>query len=510
MSTKNQLDINKHASRYDDWKEEYNWEKCKTNREEYGKFLCSFLTSTEDSLVVNLNGSWGTGKTELLRRLYIELATRKHAVVYIDTWESDFSNDALAVVCSELLTQLGNIFDKNNAEANEAIGLLKKGFSKCLGFTQGAAMVFGDLVTAKAAKGGELIVNAIPELTDNSVCGTNLQLVEKVQQSQLERVQAMKDIKKQITFLSELMHEIYGLDKQIVILVDELDRCRPNYAIEILEVIKHFFQTKGCVFLVATDTEALQHSVGAIYGTEFKSEDYLKRFFDRKISLSEVSTLDYLKCKGIDLSSYVDEGIVFSSFQGSTDQHIKFFSDLFTFHKMKLRDIDQALQKFFASLDFIVPKDGHLGTVINGIVLMTGIIEESYNPNVFKSRTSNEMQHMNINHGSFTNLINLHLSLVSKKFAKSVYDWSGNNHTYHANSSMLGIQSINPTLDNDAHGRTLNLMNINGSKVVNMYGLLGNDGNIIEDIINFEKDEEHRYWLWDDYRKIIELSGHIE
>ncbi|MEL0615029.1 P-loop NTPase fold protein, partial [Marinomonas arenicola] len=47
--------------------------------------------------------------------------------------------------------------------------------------------------------------------------------------------------------------------------VDELDRCRPSYAVEMLESIKHIFDIKGIVFVVATDSEQLQHGVKAIY-----------------------------------------------------------------------------------------------------------------------------------------------------------------------------------------------------------------------------------------------------
>jgi len=207
------VDINKYASRYDYWKDTYNWDTCKTNHEEYGKFLCSFLTNTDDSLVVNMNGSWGTGKTELLRRLYIELAEQKHAVAYIDAWESDFSNDALAVVCSELLTQLDNIFDKRNAKAKKAFDSLKKSINTCLEFTQGVAIAVGEVATMSLARGGKMLLAAAPNIQTKSVSETNMLLVDQIQQGQIARITAMKDIKKQISFLAELMHDIYGLKK---------------------------------------------------------------------------------------------------------------------------------------------------------------------------------------------------------------------------------------------------------------------------------------------------------
>ena len=77
-----------------------------------------------------------------------------------------------------------------------------------------------------------------------------------------------------------LLKEI-GKEKELplFILIDELDRCRPNYAIELLENIKHIFDIPGIVFIVATDSKQLSHSINAVYGSKFASEKYLKRFF---------------------------------------------------------------------------------------------------------------------------------------------------------------------------------------------------------------------------------------
>ena len=54
--------------------------------------------------------------------------------------------------------------------------------------------------------------------------------------------------------------------RKVFVLVDELDRCRPTYAIEMLETIKHFFSLDNYIFVVATDTNQLSHSIKAVYG----------------------------------------------------------------------------------------------------------------------------------------------------------------------------------------------------------------------------------------------------
>jgi hypothetical protein len=87
--------------------------------------------------------------------------------------------------------------------------------------------------------------------------------------------------------LEQLIGCLGGGERQlpILVLVDELDRCRPDYAIELLEGIKHLFGVPGVYFVVATNIPQLAHSVRAIYGNGFDGERYLKRFFDMEYSL---------------------------------------------------------------------------------------------------------------------------------------------------------------------------------------------------------------------------------
>ena len=63
-------------------------------------------------------------------------------------------------------------------------------------------------------------------------------------------------------------------------MIDELDRCRPTYAIELLETAKHIFGVDHVVFVLAVNRSELAHSVKALYGSEFGAEGYLRRFFD--------------------------------------------------------------------------------------------------------------------------------------------------------------------------------------------------------------------------------------
>lgn len=79
------------------------------------------------------------------------------------------------------------------------------------------------------------------------------------------------------------------------VFIDELDRCRPTYAIELLETVKHLFEIKGMIFVIATDTDQLQHSIKAVYGNRFDARKYLDRFFHRSFSLKQVNLSSYIE-----------------------------------------------------------------------------------------------------------------------------------------------------------------------------------------------------------------------
>ena len=77
--------------------------------------------------------------------------------------------------------------------------------------------------------------------------------------------------------------------KKIVIIIDELDRCRPTFAVQTLEIVKHLFNIPGIVFIFALDFSELQHCVRVVYGNEFDAIGYLRRFFDYSTFMPEVN-----------------------------------------------------------------------------------------------------------------------------------------------------------------------------------------------------------------------------
>ena len=85
---------------------------------------------------------------------------------------------------------------------------------------------------------------------------------------------------------------IDGCVDKLVIFIDELDRCRPNYALEMLERIKHYFDDDRIIFVISLNKEQLTHTITNYYGSGFDATRYLNKFFDLEMYLPVVDTVD--------------------------------------------------------------------------------------------------------------------------------------------------------------------------------------------------------------------------
>lgn len=282
------------------------WEHDHLDRIEVARFLTDYLTSIylEDNpdlsaghFVLNLNSTWGQGKTFLLKKWAADLEQAKYPIVMFDAWENDFSKAPLVGFISELYTSL-DPWLKRVAPARRAMVKVMESAKKIIGASVG---VVAGAAAAGLAEGamdlleGRLdISDKMTERTGDRVSESAGQLADKALKEHKDTKKAIEEFKKN---LGELVKAIennkVGLKLPLYIFVDELDRCRPTYAIELLENIKHLFGVRGVIFVVATNKEQLCHSIRAIYGSSFDSSAYLARFFDQEYSLPEPDNRRY-------------------------------------------------------------------------------------------------------------------------------------------------------------------------------------------------------------------------
>ncbi|MDD2369171.1 MAG: P-loop NTPase fold protein [Sulfuricurvum sp.] len=330
------------------------WEDDLLNRKKEGKFLSEYLlkrysNTPNKPFVLNINAEWGFGKTYFLKNLSKELATQKHPVIYFDAWQNDYSDQPLLAFISEMNTSLKpflsksaqgkKLFDKAwNTSKKLLMPILVKKFT---GLTYDQLMGEFDGSTENIKNENDTEDDA----TKNEVESVLSKLAESA-------LSDHETVRKSITTFKENMAKLLSyIDKNIsskqlpmFIFIDELDRCRPNYAIELLENIKHIFDIPGIMFVIATDSKQLSHSINAVYGQNFASERYLKRFFDQEYNLTKPDNYAFAQYL-FELHGITKDEKLFSPLEQEVykdkDINVELFTLYASFFKLGLRDQEQ-------------------------------------------------------------------------------------------------------------------------------------------------------------------------
>ena len=317
------------------------------DRARYASFLTNFLIeeASNGGYVLNINAPWGTGKTYFLNRWLIDLKA-KHPVVYIDAWKQDFSNDPMLSVVSSIIEQLKEFQPIEQKTVGNAVG-------KVGGFIKDIAPIVAKGVMKKAT-GIDLNDDGEHDLSkaDEAILGDiAAKVTDKMIKNHNATLNSITTFKKAI---QEWIGSIEGnstLTTPAFIFIDELDRCRPTYAVQMLEVIKHFFEMDNIIFVVATDTDQLQHAIKAVYGQEFGAQTYLGRFFNRRCTLQSVSKEhfidNFISQKFKHTESVFENLDTWPKLRGKEDL-VNLIIQLEVAFNLSLRDLEQLIDKVIA------------------------------------------------------------------------------------------------------------------------------------------------------------------
>ncbi|WP_370387768.1 P-loop NTPase fold protein [Snodgrassella alvi] len=245
------------------------------NRKDNIETLTTFITSFEQSIVLCIDGGWGQGKTTFIKMWEKYLHQQSIPTIYFNAWESDYTDDALIALIGEISLSIENLSGENKKNGNGFLNTLKntsiylvKDASAKDWLAIGSAM--GSFFT-----NGRIKADKIVDFTNNLGACLAKKQIEKYEKSK----QILNEFKKNLSKLAEC-HSPSNEMKPLIIFIDELDRCRPNFAIEVLEKAKHLFNVDNIIFVLATDKSQLAHSIRAVYGQGLDVNGYLRRFID--------------------------------------------------------------------------------------------------------------------------------------------------------------------------------------------------------------------------------------
>jgi hypothetical protein len=248
--------------------------------------------------------------------------------IYFNAWESDFSDDALVTLIGEVGSAIEEL--SKNGDESKAKEYLTK--TKDIGV---ALLKRSIPVAAKVATAGALDLDKV---TEQALAG----LAESIAKEQLEKYEHSKrSIGAFREAISGLASSVTDPDnpKPLVFIIDELDRCRPNYAIEILEKAKHFFNVENIIFVLGADKVQLGSSIKAIYGEGLNVNGYLRRFMDFDYVLPPPAKGQFLKSlfRKYSFNDYFSRKNA-RGVQYEGEQALSMFSELSELYSLTLRE----------------------------------------------------------------------------------------------------------------------------------------------------------------------------
>ena len=316
------------------------------NRKESVEVLTRLVGAFEGPCVLAVDAAWGNGKSTFIKIWAQHLRNKGFPVVAFNAWETDFSRDPFVALSSELTEGLaGAETDDSIAEKLERMReagkeVLKRSIPAIVRLATAGIL---DISPFAEQEIGQLLASYAEErLAEYVEIQNSVRNFKSVLQDLAETLSTRKD------------------NQPLVIFIDELDRCRPSYAIELLEIAKHFFSVDRIVFVLAVNRAELAHSIKAFYGSEFDAIGYLRRFIDVDFRLPDPDRKAYVNAMfaKTDLDEYFEEGMYYESFGSSTDAR-KLLRRFFSVPDFSLRRIAQAFHRLglvFASLDSEKPR----------------------------------------------------------------------------------------------------------------------------------------------------------
>jgi len=256
--------------------EENPFANCKLERECYAKVLSGIVSTYAEGFVLAINNEWGTGKTTFVKMWEQTLRKDGFQTVYFNAWENDFDNNPLVALMSELKTLLNDKNDIIFKSVVEKGAILAKNVLPAL---------LRSVLKTYTGIDADMFVEGVENVTKGAT-----EILEKEITEYTTKKKTVLEFRDELEkFIKEA-----GADKPLVFFIDELDRCRPNYAVEVLEQVKHFFSVPGIVFVLSIDKRHLASSIKGYYGSEsINTDEYLRRFIDLEYSIPKPSTMSF-------------------------------------------------------------------------------------------------------------------------------------------------------------------------------------------------------------------------
>ena len=342
------------------------WADDVLDRAQIASSLTNLIRNQSLPFVISIHGQWGTGKTFLLKRWQNDLENQGFKAIYFNAWEDDFCDDPLLAI----IGQVGKYFEKDE-------GGKFKGFVESV--KDNAIPLFRANINSLLERHTGFTLNISPF----KGCGRNLI------KEYLEQASAKNKLKGRLGEMADAVQKEAG--HPLVFIIDELDRCRPTFAVELLERVKHIFDVPNMVFVFGLNRDELCKSLSSVYG-DINTDVYVRRFFDFEFNLPEVNSQKFAEhlIESFQLEEVfqrLDRAAHSWIHPGDYENYRRGFPKLWSALGLSLRDIDYGIR-----LLVLLARNVPLGTFTHPFLLAVLIAMKFKKPEFYRSLVTRDFR----------------------------------------------------------------------------------------------------------------------
>lgn len=255
------------------------------NRQGIAERLEQYIKRVKVGTTIAIDAEWGAGKTWFARHWCKQLGNNGFKVIYLDAFAQDYIDDPFLMISMEIANCLDKTTDEDKIkDLKETIGQVYRAVLPSV------PMLLWSLTTTLMGAGlvAKPVADIVKALKDDSGdFGKELGnlLNEKLEEHLSAQVDNYENEKNSVEYFKATLKNITeNLDKPLVFIIDELDRCKPEFAIRLIERIKHFFDIPNVAFVLSVNKHQLEQSINSYYGFK-EGTNYLEKFIDLTVQL---------------------------------------------------------------------------------------------------------------------------------------------------------------------------------------------------------------------------------
>ena len=344
---------------------------------EFGERLANLVSNIDEPLVIILDAPWGSGKSVFIKQWAGLMRARGGSIVHFDAFGNDLHEDAFLALASEIHLLAEKTLGKGNQSSQTFLETAKK-VGKILapiGLRLAARAGTAGLLNSEDFKaGGKAFKDAVNALEDETEKILENTISEKLQKTEEEH-KSFEKFRKALGNVSKAIADKGRTEgyqpSPLIFIVDELDRCRPPFALDVIERVKHLFSVPNVCFVLVMDLPQFEKAVRGAYGGKFDARTYLEKFYHLKVMLPKRDRINREQRERY-LHHLWDNSNLKSEFGNISIAELirSEIQDLAHIHELSLRQIERAMTNVVLVAATMNKNQWFIPTVVAGLCVM--------------------------------------------------------------------------------------------------------------------------------------------